>query len=125
MPDFNAWGGDTVPLSDWTGDLDRAHDTAREIAEKPASITILRAGGNLAAQTVRLEPTGGAGERQGANALVSRAGVIVLGYYGHPTITDTNIRRGDRFFAGGQEYSVTQVLPDIPDRLIAIAEASE
>jgi len=125
MPDFNAWTGDAVPLTDWTDDNDRAHDTARLIAAKSSSITVSRPSGALAAQTVRLEPASSAGEAAGTNMVVSKAGIAIIGYKDHPTITDTNLRRGDRFLAAGQKYSVTQVLPDIPSRLIAIAEASE
>ena len=125
MPDFNAWTGDAVPLTGWTDDNDRAHDTARLIAAKSSSITVSRPSGALDAQTVRLEPAGSAGEASGTNMVISKAGIVIIGYKDHPTITDTNLRRGDRFLIAGQKYSVTQVLPDIPSRLLAIAEASE
>lgn len=125
MPDLNAWLGDTEALSTWKDDYDRAHDIARHIAEKSASITITRAGAALAAQTVRIEASGGASERLFNVGALAKGGVIIVGYKGHPTIADTNIRRGDRFAYDGQFYSVTQVLPNIPDRLLAIAEARE
>lgn len=125
MPDLGAWLGDTDPLATWTDDIDRAHDVARHIAAQPASITVTRAGVALTAQTVRLEPTGGAAERLFNIGALSKGGVIVVGYKDHPTITDTSLQRGDRFAYGGQWYSVTQVLPNTPGRLLAVAEARE
>lgn len=125
MPDFNAWLGAQDTFSAWTGEGQRATDTANTISDKSASIVLTRAGAQMDAQTVRLEPTGGAGEQGGPAGTVSNAGVLVTGYKDHATITDTDIRRGDRFFYEGQSYTVTQVLPDVPDRILAIAEASE
>jgi len=125
MPDLNAWLGSTPPLSTWLDDADRAFDTARVIADKPAVITITRLGGALAAQTVRLEPAGGAADATFTMGALGKAGVIILGYKSHPAIADTNLKRGDTFAYDGQFYLVVQVLPDVPDRLLAIAEARE
>lgn len=125
MPDFNAWTGNTLPLTEWLDDIDRSTDTARLIAEKSASIVITRAGVQLAAQTVRLEPMSLPSETTGSTYTVSNAGVLIVGYKDHATITNTNIRRGDRFqypASTGPVYTVTQVLPDIPKRLLATAE---
>jgi len=124
MPNFSNWLGSATTLSTWLDDVDRANDVARHIADKPSSIEITRAGALLAAQTVRLEPAGGAGDKTSEIVQSSNAGVFVVGYKSHATIADTNIKRGDRFFAGGQMYEVKHVLPDVPDRLIAVAEAT-
>jgi hypothetical protein len=125
MPSIETWQGSSFALSSWRDDVLRAGDTARTVSDKTASIIITRAGAQLDAQTVRLEPTGGAGESGGPAGTVSNAGILVTGYKDHATITDTNIRRGDRFFYDGQMYTVTQVLPDVPDRILAVGEASE
>lgn len=125
MPDINTWLGGTPALATWRDDVDRAYDTERTITAKSASITITRAGVAQAAQTVRLEPQSGGSDARGQNATVSNAGVLIVGYKDHPTITDTDIRRGDRFFYAGQMYTVTQAMPDVPNRLLATAEASE
>jgi hypothetical protein len=125
MPSIETWQGSSFALSSWRDDVLRAGDTARTVSDKTASIVITRAGAQLDAQTVRLEPTGGAGESGGPAGVVSNAGILVTGYKDHATITDTNIRRGDRFFYDGQMYTVTQVLPDVPDRILAVGEASE
>jgi hypothetical protein len=125
VPDFDAWQGTSFPLSTWRDDTDRGVDTARLIAEKSSSITITRAGSQLSAQTVRLEPLSGPSEGRSEAGIVSNTDVLVIGYKDHASITDTNIRRGDRFYYSGQLYTVTQVLPDVPKRVLAIGEASE
>lgn len=124
MPSIDTWQGSSFALSSWRDDVDRATDTARVIADKSASITLTRQGEQQTAQTVRLEPMGGAGEQRSEAGTVSNAGVWVIGYKSHPTISDTDIKRGDRFFYNSQMYTVTHVLPDVPDRILALAEAS-
>lgn len=113
----------------WLSRSHRAYDTARVIADKPTSITVRRAGATLDAQTVRLEvssmPTQMPTQMRGENATSTNLQTVVVGYKNHPTIADTDVQRGDRFFAGGQMYEVVQVLADVPDRLLAIAEATE
>lgn len=123
---INDWLGSTAPLSSWFNE-DRAYDTARHIAERSSSITVVsRIAGSLpGAQTVRLEPLRGPGETQGNNTVQTTVGVLIVGYKSHPAITDTDIQRGDRFLYESQMYTVTQVLPNVPDRLLAVAEASE
>jgi hypothetical protein len=123
MPNFNGWLGDSTRTAAWLGTVDRGIDTARLIAEKPDSITVRRDGSDLAAQVVRLEPYSMPVERNGQIMTVSMEGVLITGYKGHPTISDTNIQRGDRFWAGDQEYDVIQVIGNLPDRLLAIAKA--
>jgi hypothetical protein len=93
------------------------------IADKSISIIVTRDGAQLAAQTARLEPIGDPSQRSSDNALTANSTVMILGYKGHPTITDTNLTRGDRFFVGGIVYEVVQVQPGYTDRLIAICEA--
>ena len=125
MSSLSAWLGSTPPLADWLGDVDRAYDTARVIAAKPTSITVRRAGATLDAQTVRLEVSSMPTQSNGPNVTSTNLQTVVVGYKGHPTIADTDIQRGDRFYTGGQMYEVVQVLADVPDRLLAIAEATE
>lgn len=127
MTDLNAWLGSSTTLDDWSTAIDateRAYDTARRIAERTASIVVLRKTGNLAAQTMRIDLNGGPSEQSGTNETASNQSVLVTGYDGHPTITNTNLRRGDRFFYDGDMYTVTQVVR-VPGRLLAAAEVSE
>ena len=110
----------------WLSRSHRAYDTARVIADKPTSITVRRAGATLDAQTVRLEVSSHMpAQANGPNVTSTNLQTVVVGYKNHPTIADTDVQRGDRFFAGGQMYEVVQVLADVPDRLLAIAEATE
>lgn len=108
----------------WAAD-NRAGDTARTIADKPSSITPVRSKVAQAATVVRIDPMRDPSERSGPNETVSETRVIVLGYKGHATIADTDLQRGDRFKYQGQTYTVTQILPSSPYRLIAVAEATE
>jgi len=125
MPDLNAWLGDTHALSTWRDDIDRATNTARVIAEQSVSITIDRQGTDLDAQTVRLDPLWQHDELRDTSGQTVDADVLIIGYKSHPSITDTNIRRGDEFFYDDQWYSVTYVIPNVPDRFLAVAKASE
>lgn len=121
MPNFNAWGS-LKPLGDWRDEINRAYDTARLIAEQPTVITFIRAGATLAAQTVRLERSNNIPSELTANiARVAETEVVIIGYRGHPTITDTNVRRGDRFVHSGQTYEVIQVDARL-DRVFAHAK---
>ncbi|MDL1924329.1 hypothetical protein FBQ95_17130 [Chloroflexi bacterium CFX3] len=121
MPNFNTWGG-IKPLGDWRDDINRAYDTARLIAEQPTNITLIRAGATLAAQTVRLERSNNIPAELTANiARVAETEVVIIGYRGHPTIADTNVRRGDRFVQAGQTYEVMQVDTRL-DRVFAHAK---
>jgi hypothetical protein len=124
-PDLNAWLGNTPPLTAWLDDIDRAYDTARLIAEQSTEITVRRAGVAQAAQTVRLEPSGGPSVSVGELSIPSDVDVLIIGYKGHPSVSNTDIQRGDRFFEGDVWYEVTQTVPDLPGRLLAYAKASE
>jgi hypothetical protein len=103
MPNLNSWLSDTAAI-------DAEHRAVlawRRILDKPTDITTKRLG---VAQTVRLEydesviePGSAAGE-----AAVRR--VIVFGVKDHPTVIDTNIRRGDRFVYESVEYQVTDTV---------------
>ncbi len=126
--DFNAWLGNSFPLATWRDDVDPAFDTAKVIAEKPVSIVVTRAGVAQAAQTVRLEPMStSAALRMGATAETADLSILVVGYKSHPTLADTDLRRGDRFYVVGDmshNYLVQNVVTDVADRLLAVAEAS-
>ena len=125
MADLNAWLGSSAPLSDWTDTTDRAYDTARRIDEQAASIVVQRRGGNLAAQTVRIDlDESTPRETSSGNVSASNQRVLITGYADHPDIDDTLLRRGDRFFFDGDMYTVTQVVKQT-GRLLASAEVGE
>jgi len=122
MPDIDGWAGNEFPLSAWSDDADQGVDTARLIADKSTSITVIRAGVAQTAQTVRLEfLTGARREYQTEAGQTGQADVLVLGYKGHPSLTDTDLQRGDRFATGGQSYEIVMVAPGFNDSLQAYA----
>jgi hypothetical protein len=124
---INEWQGNSFPLPSWLAGADQAVDTAQVIADKTTSIVVRRNGADLAAQIVRIEELGGPGETRGQNATVANAGVLIVGYRGHPTIADTDLKRGDRFYltADSTMYTVTQILVDTRESLQVIGEVSQ
>lgn len=125
MPNLNAWVGTVSPMSAWLGDVDRAFDTARLIADKPTEIMITNRSG-IGTQTVRLEPLSTTTyDRVSGNVTSTDLRMLVVGYKSLPDYDDTDMQRNDRFVADGQEFVVIQVMPNIPDRFMAIAEATE
>ena len=103
---------------DTVHDTVRQGDVAREIADDPQSITIVRGGSTLAAQTVRIlpqtwPPSGQEMASEGGEE--SRDEVTVLGG------TSLNIQREDRFKVGSQWYEVVYVEPALPNRTEAKA----
>jgi hypothetical protein len=120
MPDIDAWTGNSFPLADWI-DVDRGVDTARLIADKSTSITVIRGGVAQAAQTVRIEDMGRTREVQTEGGQTAIADTLILGYFGHPTITDTDLQTGDRFAVASVGYEIVGLLPGLTDSLQAWA----
>lgn len=124
MPNFNAWMGDNPILGTWLDDVTDATGVAEIIAQKPTSITVQRQSGALSAQTVRLDLLSSvASDVNSGPVTLGTMRVLLLGYRNHPTITDTNVQRGDTFAYDGQRYRVTQVDTTYRDRLQAVGEA--
>lgn len=128
--DINRWFGTSRVLGGWRGTEGRPGSVAQMIADDPFSIVITRetsgVTSTLAAQTVRIAQRGTHGTEAFLRAGVgftSRQQVVVLGYKNHPTVTDTDIRYGDRFAHNGKYYTVTLLEKDFTDRLIALGEA--
>jgi hypothetical protein len=122
MPSINAWMGNTFPLATWLASDDHGVDTARMIADKSTSITAVRGGVAQTAQTVRLETLRGKMEYTTPGGDTAVIDAVVIGYKGHPTITDTDLQRGDRFFVDGQMYEVVTIVPGTVDSLQAYCE---
>lgn len=125
MPNINAWLGDEMPLGDWIDDWSRSVDTARLISDKPTTITVTPIDGRtVAAQVVRIEALSEFAARQvGTSGDSASLRVIVIGYKGHASIDDTDLKRGDRFLTGGTLFEIILIQPGHSERLIAIAEA--
>lgn len=116
-----------MPLGDWLDDWDRGVDVARIISDKPTTITVTPVDGRtVAAQTVRIEVqtlSGSASRRDGSGGEASTIGMLIIGYKGHPTIADTDLKKGDRFAVSGVLFEVIMIQPAYVDRMLAIAEA--
>lgn len=120
MSRVDAWLTNSFPLGAWVDDHDLGVDTAILISDKPTSITVVRAGSSLAAQTVRIETLGGDRKVQTAGGVVHQIDALVLGYKGHPTITNTDLQPGDRFKLEGRMFEVIALMPGLVDSLQAL-----
>lgn len=124
MSKADAWLGSSATLNDVVSTEQRANDTARRIAEKPSTITLTRGSSQLAAQTMRLDPSNSPGQAQDRVGDVNRVamtGLLVMGYKDHATIADTNIKRGDKFFHESHMYEVIDITPTYSGRILAFA----
>ena len=120
MPNFAAWLGTSIPISQG-----RAADAWRRIQQKPTSITVLRTSSPeaeliLPPQIVRIEYDSAARETgSGSHSEVSGAGVSALreltifGLQGHASQPDTDIQRDDLFALNGATYVVVDVMPTL------------
>lgn len=109
MANFLAWGGGEA----------QPEAIAYVIDRKSVSITINRNGSDLAAQTVRLETMSGQRQVAGPSGLVYLIDGMVLGYKGHATIANTDIKVGDRFSNNGQAFEVIAIAPGHTDNVTA------
>lgn len=129
MPEYPSWIGGRGKLTFWRSGINpRTEGVAQMIADKPASITVVRKGVVRAAQTVRIDVFGSAAmERMGMgdNALVNTQRVLVLGTRGHPTMADTDLKANDKFVFDGQSFRIVRVESAFTDRVEALAEATE
>ena len=89
------------------------------ITRKSTTITIIRAGAAIGAQVVRLETLGSQRAVTRADGTTFMCDAHLLGYKNHPTVTDTSVKVGDRFRAGGVDYEVVIVLPGHVDNVQA------
>ena len=107
-------------ISNWMGGEGQSAAIAQIIGYKSVSTgTITRGSGTVAAQTVRLETLSGDRQIQGTGGVVHQIDAMALGYKGHPTIADTDLRPGDLFTVSGVYYEVIAVMPAHTDNLQA------
>jgi hypothetical protein len=123
MSKIDSWSGNSWPLGAWIDDHDLGVDTAILIADKSTSIVVIRAGAAQAAQTVRIETLAGQGKTQTMGGVVHSIDGLLIGYKGHPTITDTSIQAGDRFKVGAQMFEVISIMPGLVDSVQAYLSA--
>jgi hypothetical protein len=123
MPDFNAYMSNYPAIPG----ISQAVIVARFIDEKPSVITIFNRDGAAVSgtQTVRIEPMSNqAREQMGANVVTEEEYVMIHGYKNHPTTTNTDLRKGDRFTADNLtgSYDVINVVEAFADRLLVMAQ---
>ncbi len=114
MPDFDAWAGTSFPLASWLT-IDVGQDVERIVADKPSTITPIRAGATVAAQTVRIEALGAAREVRTDGGQTAMADTAIIGKLG------TDLKRGDRFVAGGLAYEVVGLVAGLTNSVQAYA----
>lgn len=118
MPDFDSWlAADPTAIET----AYRAHLAWTRIQDKPTSVVFRRNGTDLAAQTVRIEVSGGSAASTQALGVLEVAAIVIYGIEGHATQDDTNLKRGDRFVYDNREYSITAVLR-VPGEVQGIGE---
>lgn len=111
----------------WTGDSNPSVTYGMLIAEKPVTITVQRSGAADHSETVRLEPSSGPALNDNEyGGKTDQQWVVVLGYKGHPTVTDTDLRIGDQFYIASSKtmYIVHSFWDQSPYCLQALAVAS-
>lgn len=124
MVDFNAWRGSRTPISA----ADRAVSLWGIIQRDPTTIVISRSvegsdDTELDPQTVRVEQDNTAASNTNIPpATVGMTRYVVYGIKDHPTETDTDIQRSDRFFMNERWYEVKTVIP-LPGQVQALCEA--
>jgi len=108
----------------WKGSITRPTDAWRRINDKPTEITLKRGSTMLDQQLVRVEYSSSANEQVGENSIPGTLTVTLFGVKNHPTVSDTDIQRGDRFVLENVEYEVMGVITTTGE-LQAISEASQ
>lgn len=93
-------------IDTWLGASSKASDHAAIIADKSSSIVLVRGVTPLAAQTVRIEEQRGNRQAMTPAGTVFQIDALVFGYRDHATITDTDIKPGDRFAFRGVRFEV-------------------
>lgn len=100
----------------------RAQDAWARINDRATAITLYRDGKALSAQTVRVEFSAVFRETSGGAGEMGVSTAIVFGVRGHPTITNTDIQRGDTFEGEDTLYTVLAVVA-LPGEVQARCEA--
>lgn len=80
------------------------------IQRNPNSITLKRGTTTLAAQTVSIQPGNEEHQAEVNGVSVTVRDIVIFGVNGHPTVNDTDIKKGDQFAYLGRLYKVTDVI---------------
>lgn len=105
-------------ISNWFGDVAvpqidpeaRAIAAWQRIQDRPSEVILNREGSPLAAQTMRIEMVARRDTLVGPAGQTLVLPVRLFGVRGHPTVSDTNLQRLDRFALNGLIYEVQSVV---------------
>jgi len=122
MVNINAWLGQGNEAISATN---RAVDAWNRIQRNPSVILLVRGktATSLPAQSVRIEFDNTVSrdiDGEGAGKSSAR-GAKLFGVKDHPTVTDTDIARGDKFSLNEQKYRIVQIIA-VPGEIQATAE---
>lgn len=121
MPTLDGWLGVTDDIVVMTA-AQRATLEWRRIQDRPTSVVLNRAGSAQPAQTMRIEyNNSSANFVDGTLVRTSKQNLTLFGVRSHPTVTNTDIQKGDRFTINGAQYEVKSLLTP-PGECQAICE---
>lgn len=103
-----------------------AGDTWAVINDNPVSLTFRTGAGTpVSAQTVRVDSDNSASDAESTSGVAPRRKLVITGVKGHPTVADTDVKKGYTFLLNGLQYRVVDVLPGIVGEVQAIAEVQQ
>lgn len=117
---IDSWLGNAFPLTSWD-DHNQAVDAALIISDATTSITVKRGATTLSAQTVRIEDMSGRGRTWTSAGVVYEIDALIIGYKGHPSLPDCDLKPGDRFAVEGALYEIVALIPGNPTSVQAYA----
>ncbi len=88
----------------------RAVSAQRMISRNPTAIDIRRTGTRPGPQVVRIEYSTTPSVENGRLSTVASDLAWVFGIQGHPTLPDTDIRKGDRFYWQSKNFEVRSIV---------------
>lgn len=119
MPSLNSvLAGPTLAVLQVANEQDRAVLAYRRILDRPTNVAVKRL---TSTQIVRVEYHDLSHEEDGSNQTAGVAQATIFGVRNHPTVPDTDIKRGDRLTLHGSVFEVvTLMLP--PGEVQALCE---
>ena len=121
MPTFANWSGTMAT------DVGLTESADRLVGRNPTTLTVTArpAGGSLpGAQVVRIEPLNDPRRVVGEAYMLSNTWVTVIGYSGHATVADTDLKVGDEFLVASEHYVIHAIRPATPGHFEAYARAT-
>lgn len=130
MPNTGVYQGSHQSRNLKLENLDMAQDIEIMVNDKPSWIRLFRVDSMVLTgepsglqQLFRIESMSDpADDTSGAMGPVSTQGLLLTGFRGHPTIPDSDCKRGDTFVLNGLKYAITDIIADTRSSLQAIGK---